>query len=142
MFQLLYLISQTPYSVGSLIAEYGYSKKATEQMDVYSFGVVLLELITGRQAEQTESAESLDIVKWVRRKINITNGALQILDPKIPSSAQQAMLGALDIAIRCTTVMPEKRPSMFEVTRALQSLDSKTYLPDSNISTLENSVPV
>ncbi|XP_041028537.1 probably inactive leucine-rich repeat receptor-like protein kinase At5g06940 [Juglans microcarpa x Juglans regia] len=115
--------------------EYGYSKKATEQMDVYSFGVVLLELVSGRQAEQAEPAEPLDIVKWVRRKVNITNGAYQVLDPKISDSAQQEMLGALDIALRCTSMMPEKRPSMFEVVRALQSLDSRTPLPSREFST-------
>ncbi|KAG6640872.1 hypothetical protein CIPAW_09G034100 [Carya illinoinensis] len=109
--------------------ECGYSKKATEQMDVYSFGVVLLELVSGRKAEQAEPAESLDIVKWVRRKVNITNGAYQVLDPNISESSQQEMLWALEIAMGCTSVMPEKRPSMFEVVRALQSLDSRTSFP-------------
>ncbi|KAF3945396.1 hypothetical protein ACB098_09G124900 [Castanea mollissima] len=117
--------------------ECGYSKKATEQMEVYSFGVVLLELVTGRPAEQAESAESLDIVKWVRRKVNITNGAYQVLDPNISDSSQQDMLGVLDIALQCTSVMPEKRPSMFEVVRALQSLDSRSPLPSTEFSTSE-----
>ncbi|MQM20588.1 hypothetical protein Taro_053612 [Colocasia esculenta] len=103
--------------------ERGYSKKATEKMDVYSFGVVLLELITGRPAEQAESRDSLDVVKWVRRKINTTNGGFQILDPKISNSSQQEMLAALDLALRCTSVMPEKRPTMLEVVRSLQSLE-------------------
>lgn len=123
--------------------ECGYTKKATEQMDVYSFGVVLLELIAGRQADRAEPADSVDIVKWVRRKINITNGAVQVLDSKISNSSQQEMLAALDIAIRCTSVLPEKRPSMLEVIRALQSLGPKTHVSDSYLSTPEeNSVPV
>ncbi|XP_057999776.1 probably inactive leucine-rich repeat receptor-like protein kinase At5g06940 isoform X2 [Hevea brasiliensis] len=123
--------------------ELGYSKKATEQMDFYSFGVVLLELITGRQAEQAEPVDSLDIVKWVRRKINITNGAIQVLDSKISNSYPQEMLGALDIAIRCTSVIPEKRPSMVEVVRGVLSLSPKTQLPGSDFSMQEeNSVPV
>ncbi|KAL5744082.1 hypothetical protein ACOSQ2_027198 [Xanthoceras sorbifolium] len=123
--------------------EYAYSKKATEQMDVYSFGVVLLELVTGRQAEQAESADSVDIVKWVRRKINITNGAFQVLDSKISNSSQQEMVGALEIALCCTSVMPEKRPSMFEVVRALQSLSPRTSLLNSGFSPLEeHSIPV
>ncbi|KAH9648093.1 putatively inactive leucine-rich repeat receptor-like protein kinase [Citrus sinensis] len=123
--------------------EYGYSKKATEQMDAYSFGVVLLELITGRQAEQAEPAESLDVVKWVRRKINITNGAIQVLDPKIANCYQQQMLGALEIALRCTSVMPEKRPSMFEVVKALHSLSTRTSLLSIELSSSqEHSIPL
>ncbi|XVE61205.1 hypothetical protein DITRI_Ditri06bG0020800 [Diplodiscus trichospermus] len=117
--------------------EYGYSKKATELMDVYSFGVVLLELITGRQAEDIESLDSLDIIKWVRRKVNITNGAFQVLDPKISNSSQKEMLEALEIALRCTAIMPEKRPSMAEVVRTLQSLNRRTCLPNMELSTSE-----
>ncbi|XXG64123.1 hypothetical protein AAC387_Pa05g2158 [Persea americana] len=105
--------------------EHGCIKKATEQKDVYSFGVVLLELVTGRQAEQPES-DFVDVVKWVRRKVNMTNGAFQVLDPKVPSSYHQYMLRALDIGLNCTSVMPEKRPTMFEVVTSLQSLDSKS----------------
>ncbi|KAJ8753388.1 hypothetical protein K2173_019787 [Erythroxylum novogranatense] len=123
--------------------ENAYDKKATEQRDVYSFGVVLLELIAGRQADQADSTSSLDIVKWVRRKINIAGGALQVLDPKIANLSRQEMLGALDIAIRCTSVMPEKRPSMLEVVRALQSLDTNMHIPVANFPTSDgDSVPV
>ncbi|KAB5551831.1 hypothetical protein DKX38_009142 [Salix brachista] len=133
------IASESAYSCYNA-PECGYTKKATEQMDVYSFGVVLLELIAGRQADP---AESVDIVKWVRRKINIANGAVQVLDSKISNSFQQEMLAALDVAIHCTSVLPEKRPSMVKVIRALQSLGSKPRLSDSYLSTHEeNSVPV
>ncbi|XP_047325631.1 probably inactive leucine-rich repeat receptor-like protein kinase At5g06940 [Impatiens glandulifera] len=103
--------------------ETGYCKKATEQMDTYGFGIVLLELVTGCQADRVETGdETVDVLKWVRRKINISNGAMQVLDRKISNTAQNEMLGALDIALGCTSVLPEKRPSMAEVVRALQSL--------------------
>ncbi|XP_031126225.1 probably inactive leucine-rich repeat receptor-like protein kinase At5g06940 [Ipomoea triloba] len=123
--------------------EFGYTKKATEQMDTYSFGVVLLELVTGRNAEQTEPWEgSLDVVKWVRRKINITNGAVQLLDPKISGSSQQQMLEVLEIALHCTAVMPDKRPTMADVVRELQSLSIKIESTNLEISDSGNtSVP-
>ncbi|GMN54809.1 hypothetical protein TIFTF001_023930 [Ficus carica] len=89
-------------------------------------------------AEQADSDDSLDIVKWVRRKVNLTNGVFQVLDPKVPSSLQQEMLGALDLALRCTSVMPEKRPSTFEVVKSLQSLGSKTCLPSIEFSASED----
>lgn len=142
---MLLVICQVSHHVNCLIAEYGYSKKATEQMDVYSFGVVMLELISGRQAEDNESWDSLDIVKWVRRKVNISNGALQVLDPKISNSSRNEMLGALEIALHCTSVMPEKRPSMFEVVRTLQSLNTRSCLPNLELSSTcedQQSLPV
>lgn len=128
------LLSASPGSC-YMAPESGYIKKATEQMDTYSFGVVLLELVTGRAAEKTELGEEyVDIVKWVRRKINIANGAIQVIDPKISNSAQQEILGALEIAVRCTSIMPEKRPPMCEVVRALQSLGTNTCLPNTEYS--------
>lgn len=118
----LRLIIQCTFSFQ--IKEYGHMKRATEQNDTYSFGVILLELLTGRKADDPESQEpSLDVVKWVRRKINITGGALRVLDPKISSSFRQQMLEALEIGLCCTSVVPEKRPSMCEVVKGLQSLE-------------------
>ncbi|KAL6987090.1 hypothetical protein U1Q18_012848 [Sarracenia purpurea var. burkii] len=129
------LASESAFSC-CIAPENGYCKTATEQMDTYSFGVVLLELVTGRPAEQMSEPgeDSLDVVKWVRRKINISNGASLVLDPRISSSSQQEMIGALDIALRCTSVMPEKRPSMPEVVRALQSLESRTRVSNDGFS--------
>ncbi|KAG2262921.1 hypothetical protein Bca4012_012624 [Brassica carinata] len=100
--------------------ENNYSKKATEEMDVYSFGVVLLELVTGQRAVE---GESLDIVKQVRRKINLTDGAAQVLDQKILSNTcQSEMLKTLDIALNCIAVAAEKRPSLLQVIKALEGI--------------------
>uniref|UniRef100_A0A804KAZ9 Protein kinase domain-containing protein n=1 Tax=Musa acuminata subsp. malaccensis TaxID=214687 RepID=A0A804KAZ9_MUSAM len=133
------VIGETSYksSVASELGSYCYmppeygcsSKKPSEEMDVYSFGVVLLELITGRPAEQPEAREMLDVVKLVRRKVNMTNGAPQILDPKISGTAQRDMLEVLELALRCTAILPEKRPSIIEVVRSLQSLEPIIYPP-------------
>jgi len=112
-------------------------------LDVYSFGVVLLELVCGRQADQKDSSDSsLDIVKWVRRKVNITNGVQQVLDTRISHTCHQEMVGALDIALRCTSVVPEKRPSMLEVVRGLQSLESRTCVANLHGANDEPSIPV
>jgi serine/threonine protein kinase len=102
--------------------EQNCAKKPTHHMDIYSFGVILLELITGKPAEQPAADDSIDIVRWVRRRVNVTDGASQILDPSISHAAQQGMQAALELALRCTSVMPDQRPAMDEVVRSLQSL--------------------
>ena len=40
--------------------------KIDEKIDVYSFGVVLLELITGKEATQTDRATNESFVLWVK----------------------------------------------------------------------------
>ncbi|EFH49544.1 leucine-rich repeat family protein [Arabidopsis lyrata subsp. lyrata] len=93
--------------------ENNYSKKATEDMDVY------------KEVEEGASRESLDIVKQVRRKINLTDGAGQVLDQKILSdSCQSEMLKTLDVALDCTAVAAEKRPSLVQVIKALEGISS------------------
>jgi serine/threonine protein kinase len=97
-------------------------------MDVYSFGVILLELVTGKPAEQPASSDdSVDIVKWVRRRINVADS--EILDPSISRTARHGMQAALELALRCTSVMPDQRPAMDEVVRSLQPLCFTVHPP-------------
>ncbi|CAL5016425.1 unnamed protein product [Urochloa decumbens] len=101
--------------------EQSYAKNPTHLMDVYSFGVILLELVTGKPAEQPASDDyGVDIVRWVRRRINVADS--EILDPSISRTARQGMQAALELALRCTAVMPDQRPAMDEVVRSLQPL--------------------
>uniref|UniRef100_A0A804RM44 Protein kinase domain-containing protein n=1 Tax=Zea mays TaxID=4577 RepID=A0A804RM44_MAIZE len=115
--------------------EQSCTKKPTHLMDVYSFGVILLELVTAAQRPASDG-ESVDVVKWVRRRANVTDGVSQILDPSIASAAtQKGMQATLELALRCTSVVPDRRPAMDEVARSLQAISFASVHPQTPMLT-------
>ncbi len=60
--------------------EYAYTLKVNEKSDIYSFGVVLMELLTGNRPIEPSFGDGVDIVQWVRQKIQTKDGVLEILD--------------------------------------------------------------
>ncbi|RZB72233.1 MDIS1-interacting receptor like kinase 1, partial [Glycine soja] len=76
-------VSMIAGSYGYIAPEYGYSLKVDEKIDIYSYGVVLLELLTGKRSLDPEFGESIDIVGWIRRKID-NKSPEEALDPSFP----------------------------------------------------------
>lgn len=99
------------------ITEYGYTLKVDEKSDIYSFGVVLLELLTGKQPLDPLFGESIDIVEWVRNRMNKREleGTLDIEIGGDCKFVQEEMLLVLRIALLCTNKLPKERPSMRDV---------------------------
>lgn len=131
---------------GYIAPEYAYSAKVNEKIDVYGFGVVLLELITGRRAVEMEFGDLIDVVKWVRGKVNTKDGLWKVLDSKIRESSEQDMVAALKVALLCTSVLPQRRPSMREVVEMLELVNpngsSKPTIPSfEDLSNLSSSPP-
>lgn len=104
---------------GYIAPEYAYSTKVSEKSDIYSFGVVMLELITGRRPVEAEFGENKDIVYWISRKVVRREDAFEVLDCRIYESHKDDMIQALKIAVRCTSKLPNLRPSMREVVQML-----------------------
>ncbi|CAM6110103.1 unnamed protein product [Calypogeia fissa] len=129
-------------SYGYIAPEYAYTLKVNEKSDIYSFGVVLMELLTGRRPIEPEFGDGVDIVQWVRLKIQTKEGVLEILDPKIggvisPGPLQEVML-VLRVALLCSSDQPVDRPTMRDVVQMLSdvrptvrtgSMDSRELKP-------------
>ena len=105
----------------SVIAEYAYTMRVTEKCDIYSYGVVLLELLTGKTPVQPLD-DGGDLVTCVRKYIQEHSFTSGILDSRLNLEDEQIvnhMLTVLKIAIRCTSMKPNDRPSMREVVQML-----------------------
>ncbi|XP_071687111.1 uncharacterized protein [Rutidosis leptorrhynchoides] len=110
-------VSMVAGSYGYIAPEYGYTLKVDEKSDIYSFGVVLLELLTGKQPLDASFGESVDIVEWVRNKMNKRemDGVLDLEIGGDCKFVQEEMLLVLRIALLCTNKLPKERPSMRDV---------------------------
>ncbi|RZR78409.1 hypothetical protein BHM03_00003739 [Ensete ventricosum] len=93
-----------------VVTECGHSKKINEKVDVYSFGVVLLELTTGRKAQ--DGGEHEGLAGWAARRLREKKGKRNMDD-----------IGTvLRLGIECTRRNAVLRPSMKEVLRKLTEI--------------------
>ncbi|OMO80249.1 hypothetical protein CCACVL1_13095 [Corchorus capsularis] len=101
----------------------------TEKSDVYSFGVVLIELISSKQAVDT-NRHRYDINLANMAISRIQNHALhELIDPSLGFESDYAvkttMTAVSALAFRCLQQDREMRPSMEEVLQALEAIQNK-----------------
>ncbi|XP_038981309.1 receptor-like protein kinase HSL1 [Phoenix dactylifera] len=105
-------------SFGYMAPECAYSRKVNEKVDVYSFGVVLLELTTGREAN--DGGEHGSLAEWIWRHVQDGNRLMDVIDRDIrdPSYVDE-VAAVLKLGIICTGTLPSTRPTMKEVLEIL-----------------------
>ncbi|KAL5213544.1 hypothetical protein ABZP36_024391 [Zizania latifolia] len=104
---------------GYMAPEYGCRSKENEKVDVYNFGVVLLELTTGRAAN--EGCADCDLAEWAWRRYNMGAALCDVVDAHIQDRAviSQDAVVVFRLGLTCTHDDPASRPSMKEVLKQL-----------------------
>ena len=72
--------------------------------------------------------EGLDIVSWVRTTLHGYNPHVDFLDEEImhwEREDQQEVLEMVDLALKCTEMVPDIRPSMRDVVSSLLKFQKK-----------------
>ncbi|KAM6599605.1 hypothetical protein CsatA_019214 [Cannabis sativa] len=106
-------------SFGYIAPEYSYTTRVNEKIDVYSFGIVLLELATGREANDSSDTHS-SLVEWAWRHVHEDKPIAEALDEEIREACYvEEMCCVFKIGIKCTQTQPSLRPSMKEVVKLL-----------------------
>lgn len=87
-----------------------------------------MELLSGKRSVDPEFGDGNSIVEWVRSKIKIRDGVVDILDKNAGASCgsvREEMMQLLRIALLCTSRNPADRPTMRDVVLMLQEARPK-----------------
>uniref|UniRef100_A0A0D9WR72 non-specific serine/threonine protein kinase n=1 Tax=Leersia perrieri TaxID=77586 RepID=A0A0D9WR72_9ORYZ len=107
---------------GYMAPEYVYSKRVNEKVDVYSFGVVLLELTTGKVAN--DAAADFCLAEWAWRRYQKGPPYNDVVDEDIRDHANlQDIMSVFMLGVFCTGENSLTRPSMKEVLHHLIRCD-------------------
>ncbi|XP_059635922.1 receptor-like protein kinase 5 [Cornus florida] len=105
-------------SFGYIAPEYAHTTRVNEKIDVYSFGVVLLELATGRRANDGD--EDMGLVEWAWHQLQEGKSIEDALDEEIKKPCYlKEMSNVFKLGINCTCTLPSTRPTMKEVLQIL-----------------------
>ncbi|CAH8253052.1 unnamed protein product [Arabidopsis lyrata] len=114
-------------TLGYLDPEYYNTGLLNEKSDVYSFGVILMELLSGEKALCFERPQtSKHLVSYFVSAMK-ENRLHEIIDGQVMNEYNQREIReSARIALECTRITGEERPSMKEVATELEALRVKT----------------
>ncbi|PON61529.1 Serine/threonine protein kinase [Trema orientale] len=105
---------------GYLAPEYMMYGKIDEKIDVYSYGVVLLELITGKEAIQTDRAVHESLVLWARSMLSY-GLCERLIDPYLYDDYNKEEMKLMMVAARlCLMHSSSRRPTMKTILRLFE----------------------
>nr|CDI66503.1 putative hypothetical protein [Saccharum hybrid cultivar R570] len=126
------LKSGEPESVSAVGGTFGYmapggrGAKVNQKVDVYSFGVVLLELATGRVAnDSSKDGAECCLVEWAWRRYKAGGPLHDVVDESIQDRAVYAedAVAVFVLGVMCTGDDAPSRPSMKQVLQQLARYD-------------------
>ncbi|KAH0742939.1 hypothetical protein KY290_030932 [Solanum tuberosum] len=120
--------TETLGTLGYIAPEYGLEGIVSSSGDVYSYGIMLMEVLTKRRpTDEVIRNENLDIRKWITQSFSGT--MMDVVDANIFSEEEQitskseiCIASMIELALDCTTEMPESRITMKDVVKRLTKI--------------------
>ncbi|CAI9100877.1 OLC1v1038064C1 [Oldenlandia corymbosa var. corymbosa] len=111
---------------GYIAPEYVATGHLSSRSDVYGFGVVLLEMLSGRRTiDRSRSSEETSLVEWAKQYVTNKHKIFRILDNRLEGQySPRAAYQVANLASRCTSMDPRSRPTMDEIVKELDDIQS------------------
>jgi serine/threonine protein kinase len=114
-------------TTGYLDPMYHYTGRLTDKSDVFSLGVLLIELLTRKKPFVYRSNDGNNLVSYFEKMLAISNLA-DIVDPQVMEEEDGDLQEVATLAMICTKLRVEDRPTMREVEMTLENLLVKKKL--------------
>lgn len=112
-------------SFGYMAPEYAYTRKVNEKVDVFGFGVVLLELTTGKKAN--DGGEQGSLAEWAGHHYRSGASIPKATDVCIRYAGYTDEIETVfRLGVQCTANSPSSRPTMKDVLQILLKCREQT----------------
>uniref|UniRef100_A0ACD5Z1B4 Uncharacterized protein n=1 Tax=Avena sativa TaxID=4498 RepID=A0ACD5Z1B4_AVESA len=108
-------------TIGYLDPEYYYTGRLTDKSDVFSFGVLIIELLTRKKPFVYRSNCGAGLISHFDSLLSEGN-LTEIVDPQVMDGESGEVQEIAVLAVMCTKLKGEERPTMREVEMALENL--------------------
>ncbi|KAL7091252.1 hypothetical protein ACP275_12G093900 [Erythranthe tilingii] len=110
---------------GYIAPEYALTGRITNKADVYSYGVVLLELMSDKRALDPSfymHEDGFNIVSWAGLLLKEDRPEDVFFEGLWESGPQDKLVKILHVALLCTVVVLDARPTMDQIVQRLEQL--------------------
>ncbi|KAJ1276418.1 hypothetical protein BS78_05G213200 [Paspalum vaginatum] len=128
-------------TIGYLDPMYYYTGRLTEKSDVFSFGVLVMELLTRKKPFVYRSDVGDGLVSYFS-SLFVEGKLVDILDPQVKEDDNGDVQEVAALAVKCTKLKGEDRPTMREVELILENLRVKRLAPSSTTPCSWDHIPV